>query len=246
MLHKKITRRRGTEAGGNQGRGDRPLPEVPEGEGEVRVPLVVRLERLAAGYESEWKAADAEVTRERAAEEELTTRLAVVSEGRDFIQEAARAVQEAAHKRITHLVTRCLKSVFGEEGYEFRIVTEKKRGKAEARCVFVRGGNEYDWQQVGGGVVDVASFALRLAVLTVRRPKVRRLLVLDEPARHLSEEYTEAFGQLLLQLAEEMDYQIILVTHKEGLKVGKVIQLPVSPSRDAPPRRTTRGRGRGG
>ncbi len=78
---------------------------------------------------------------------------------------------------------------------------------------------------VGGGVVDVASFALRLACLLLASPKRRRLLCLDEPFKHLSENYRPAVRELIEVLAREMDVQFIIVTHSNELKIGKVIEL---------------------
>jgi ABC-type sulfate/molybdate transport systems ATPase subunit len=79
----------------------------------------------------------------------------------------------------------------------------------------------------GGGVVDVAAFALRLACLMLRRPKGRRLLVLDEAFRFLSErkEYRNRVRDLLVSLSEEMQVQVVLVTHDPVLEVGKVVEI---------------------
>ena len=77
----------------------------------------------------------------------------------------------------------------------------------------------------GGGVVDVASFALRLSCLVLSKPPINRILILDEPFKFLSEDYRERVRILLETLSKEMKTQIILVTHIEELKTGRMIEL---------------------
>lgn len=144
-----------------------------------------------------------------------------------ILQNIAQNVQQQAHKQIASVVTRCLRAVF-EKPYRFRITFERKRGRTEAKLTFVRDKLELEpLDGCGGGVVDVAAFALRLACLMLRRPKGRRLLVLDEAFRFLSErkDYRVRVRDLLEALAEEMGVQMILVTHDPALEVGKIVEL---------------------
>lgn len=143
-----------------------------------------------------------------------------------LLQECAKRIQSLAHRQIASVVTRCLRTVFGEKAYSFAINFHKARGKTEARLVFVRDGQEINPSDAaGGGVVDVCSFALRLACLLLQRPAKRRLLVLDEPWKHLSAEYRPLMGELLLELCRELQLQVIMVTHSEEFQVGKVVRL---------------------
>lgn len=144
-----------------------------------------------------------------------------------IVQQVAEAVQQQAHEQVARMVTRCLQAVFGEEAaYTFKIDFERKRGRTEARLLFCRDGMELEpLGAAGGGVIDVAAFALRLACLVLARPKRRRLLVLDEPWKHLSAEYRPAVRQLVLTLARELGIQFLICTHANELKIGKVIEL---------------------
>lgn len=140
-------------------------------------------------------------------------------------QEIAQQVQEQAHRKIADVVSHSLAAVF-DEPYRFVIRFEQKRGRTEARLVFERDGMELDpISASGGGVIDVASFALRLSCLMLAQPPLRRLLVLDEPFKHLSAEHRQRVGQLLQTLAKEMDCQIVMVTHIPELAVGTVVHL---------------------
>lgn len=143
-----------------------------------------------------------------------------------IVQQVAQEVQNVVHRRISGIVTRCLAAVFDDQAYEFRIDVDIKRGRTEARMLFVRDGVEVDpLTASGGGVVDVASFALRLAALCLSRPPRRKLLVLDEPFRFVSAGYRDKVRDLLLVLSEELEVQIIMVTHDVALRVGTVVHL---------------------
>ena len=152
---------------------------------------------------------------------------AAAKRAQELLQSVAEQVQQHAHQQLAGVVTRCLKAVFGEdEAYEFKINFAKKRGRTEAELLFVREGKEIDpLSASGGGAVDVASFALRLACLMLLRPPVRRLLVLDEPYKFLSKEYRPRVRALLEELAKELDLQVIQVTHAPDLVCGKVIEV---------------------
>ncbi len=77
----------------------------------------------------------------------------------------------------------------------------------------------------GGGVVDVASFALRLASLMLARPIPRRLIVLDEPFKFLSEGHRGRIREMLLGLADQMKMQFVMVTHVRELECGKTVRM---------------------
>ena|ERR1700733_14581258 len=152
--------------------------------------------------------------------------LALAEQAQQLLQHVAQQVQETAHRQISQVVTRCLKSVFGEGAYEFRIDFERKRGKTEARLFFVREGQEVDpMEAAGGGVLDIASLALRVAALMLARPRRRRLICLDEPCRFLSRANQEKARELLETLASELGFQVILTTHSDALTCGREISL---------------------
>lgn len=155
------------------------------------------------------------------AEDELAT----VQEGAAVIREVAAALQQEIHGRIAGLVTSCLSAVYVDP-YEFCIDFVERRGKTEADVALQRAGEAFDPQdEVGGGPVDVASLALRLAALSATRPAVRRLLVLDEPFRFVGVANRDEVRLMLESLCAEMGFQIVMVTHAADLVCGKVVEL---------------------
>ncbi len=170
-------------------------------------------------------AAKEAVRRDRKSAQAAEDHLADAEESRRIVQSVGQQLQEMAHERIAGVVSRCLEVVF-DEPYEFRIVFEKKRNQTEARLVFVRDGLEINpLDAAGGGVVDVAAFALRLACISLRRPALRRFVVLDEPFRFISAQYRPRVRQMLESLSEKLEMQILMVTHANEFITGKVVEL---------------------
>lgn len=142
-----------------------------------------------------------------------------------LIVSMAQQVQQQVHRRIASVVSSCLAAVF-EDPYEFKIHFEQKRGRTEARLTFLRDGLEVNpIESSGGGAVDVAAFALRAACLVLHRPRLRKVLLLDEPFKFVSGEYQPAIRSMLEQLSEELGLQIIMVTHNKEYETGKIIKL---------------------
>jgi DNA repair exonuclease SbcCD ATPase subunit len=148
-----------------------------------------------------------------------------VQEAHALIQLVAQAVQQEAHQQIAGVVSQCLESVF-DDPYEFQIGFDRKRGRTEAELLFVREDIKVDpLTGSGGGAVDVAAFALRLACLVLSRPAIRPLLVLDEPWKHLSTRYRPRLRVLVQKLAEDFGVQFVIVTHSDEFKIGKIVDL---------------------
>lgn len=163
--------------------------------------------------------------REKDSYDEVTERIKAIQEAQQIIQVVASTIQNKAQERVASIVSRCLELVF-DNPYEFRIAFEEKRGKTEARLYFQRDELEVDpLTASGGGVVDVAAFALRLSCLMLSIPPKRKVLVLDEPFRFVSREYRSRVRQMIETLSEEMGIQFVMVTHDPVLRIGKVIEL---------------------
>lgn len=151
--------------------------------------------------------------------------LETAREAQAVLQAVAQSIQQKAHERIAAVVSRCLSTVFADP-YEFKIEFEQKRGKTEARLLFVRDGMEVEPRSAaGGGVVDVAAFALRLAALMLSSPQPRKILILDEPFKMLSRPHRPMMRALIETLAEEMGVQFLIITHDKELTTGNIIEI---------------------
>lgn len=71
-----------------------------------------------------------------------------------------------------------------------------------------------------GGVLDVVSVALRIALLELIRPKMEGFLILDESFKHLHSnppEYLERVSQFIKEINKKFNRQIIMITGREEL-----------------------------
>lgn len=148
-----------------------------------------------------------------------------------LFQKTSVFAREQAKVQIESLVTKCLQYVFNTD-IKFEIEIEELRNKANAEFYVI---TEYDDMMIrtkpelsrGGGVVDIVSLALRIAFLQIHKPPIDGPLLLDEPAKHVSDEYIYNLGDFLQQTSEMFNRQILMVTHNQhlaalGSKVYKV------------------------
>lgn len=173
------------------------------------------------------KAAMSQVESEQVALTKSTDQLEATQEAQRIVQHIAQFLQQQAHDRIASVVTRCLNAVF-DDPYEFRIRFDQKRGKTEARLTFLRNGMELDdpLNEVGGGVVDVASLALRLSCILLSRPPLRRLVVLDEPWKNIRGKANKARTRdMIVRLSKELGIQFIINTDILEYRLGTVVEV---------------------
>ena len=149
-------------------------------------------------------------------------------EAREIITKVGEDCQRQFQAQLSYIVTRCLQEVFEDGNLQFRLIYEQKRNQTEVRAVISDGtGNDYDpLRSKGGGLVDVASFGLRLACLMLRRPQPAKVLILDEPFKWVSAGYQHNVSRMLQNLSGEFGMQILMVSHlPELLEAGTVVEI---------------------
>jgi len=138
-----------------------------------------------------------------------------------LLLEVARHAREQGRRQVELMVTQALQFVFGAD-IEFKVVIEEKRDRPEAEFFVCSNYGDYrvetDPQDArGGGVVDVISLALRLALLHAFPTPVGGPAVLDEPGKHVSEEYAPQLAQFLKGFSQSLGRQVIMVSHNQHL-----------------------------
>jgi DNA repair exonuclease SbcCD ATPase subunit len=138
-----------------------------------------------------------------------------------LLQQTAEHARKQAREQIEMLVTNTLKAVFGDE-YAFRIELTERAGRPEAEFYVVSryGGERLETRPQdarGGGIVDVVSLGLRIAMLETYRPRLDGALILDEPAKHVSDEFIQPTAQFLKMVSQFFRRQVIMVTHNQHL-----------------------------
>lgn len=138
-----------------------------------------------------------------------------------LFQKTSEFARQQAKMQIESLVTKCLQFIF-ESNIEFSIEIDELRNKANAEFYVISDNDGFIVKTKpelsrGGGVVDIVSLALRIAFLEIHKPTIQGPLILDEPAKHVSEEYIFNVGDFLKQTSEMFNRQIIMVTHNHHL-----------------------------
>ena len=150
-------------------------------------------------------------------------------EAREIIREVGIKTQQALAFHVSDITSLALQSVF-EDPYELVVDFVQRRNKTECDLYFARDGDRMNPMDAsGGGAIDVASFALRVASWSMQRPRSRPVIVLDEPMRFLSTDLQPKASEMIQQLSKKLGLQFIIVTHEEELteqadKIFKVRQ----------------------
>ncbi|MHA1809389.1 MAG: hypothetical protein ACTSYH_03650 [Candidatus Heimdallarchaeaceae archaeon] len=140
-----------------------------------------------------------------------------IEQAQIILQETAKQTQEQLEYKISELATLALSNIF-DDPYEMKLKFEIKRDKTEAKIVLCQDELEINpMDAAGGGVVDILSFSLKLAVWQITKSRTAPILILDEPFRFLSEDLRPMAGNLLKMVSEKLGMQIIMVTHDPNL-----------------------------
>lgn len=148
------------------------------------------------------------------------------TEAQVILQQIAEGVQKNVHRKISTAVTKCLNAVFADK-YVFEIRFERKRGRTEAKLIFICNGVEVlnPLHEDSGGALDIASFGLRVAALVLAIPKRRQLLIMDEPFKFVSQNKRHHIRNMIETLADELGIQFVIVTHMPELEIGTVVHV---------------------
>ncbi|MDQ2085960.1 ATPase [Herbivorax sp. ANBcel31] len=129
--------------------------------------------------------------------------------------------REQARIQIESLVTNCLQYIF-DTNLEFGIEINEVRGRPEAEFFVI---SNFTGQVIktkpqearGGGVIDIISLAIRIAMLECSDDEIKGPVILDEPAKHVSDDYIVQVSEFLKQVTLMFKRQVIMVTHNKHL-----------------------------
>ena len=130
-----------------------------------------------------------------------------------IIQIVAQQTQEQLKYHISELVSLALAAVF-EDPYEFEVDFQQRRNQTEADLWFVRDGNRiHPLSASGGGAVNVAAFALRVSLHSLKKPATRPILLLDEPFPNVKgDEANIKCIQMVKEVSSRLKLQIIMIS----------------------------------
>ena len=141
-----------------------------------------------------------------------------IDEANVIIQAVAKESQEKIKVQLSALVTQALAAIYPEEDYSFTLKFVPERGQTSVYPLLVLNGKELDPLDNSGGMAEVISFALRIALIAIG--KKDKLLILDEPFTGVSKSRIPLVQEFIQKMGEDFNMQFIITTHLPGLAVG--------------------------
>lgn len=150
------------------------------------------------------------------------TSLEIENKTKLLLQKVSIEARDRAKDVMEKAVTHALQYIFGSDfSFEIELKETKNRVEAEFYVLNNIGGQvvrSSPEEACGGGVVDIISIALRMALLHLyQNPKINGPVILDEPGKHVSADYTIKLAEFLKHLSSMFQRQIILSTHQMDL-----------------------------
>ena len=141
-----------------------------------------------------------------------------VIKAREVIREVAVMTQEQLAFHIQDIVTSAILGVFPDP-YVFKADFVMKNNRTECELGLLSNEGEIinPLAASGGGVVDVTAFALRVASWSMKIPRSRPVIILDETFKHLSRDLMYKAGEMLRGMADRLNMQVIMISHEPDL-----------------------------
>ena len=146
-----------------------------------------------------------------------------------FLQSLSDTTRIQVLDRISGIVSECLQ-VVKDPNLEFKMVLQTKANQPVLE-MFVRDRTTdqlYDAvQSMGGGLCDLISLSLRVALLVKWSPSLSRILVLDEVGKHISVKDQELLSEFVSKLSKALGVQFVWISHSEVLEksADKIFQV---------------------
>lgn len=140
----------------------------------------------------------------------------IVSKAKAIIMLVTKNTQDQFIRQIETLITTAIRSVF-DRNFVFKLREKEHKNRIEFVPVIFEDEHEYiPKTDMGGGIIDIIAFIFRVVLWSVENPQSRNVFVIDEPFKWTGA-YIEKAGQMLKRLSEELNFQVILVTHDKEL-----------------------------
>lgn len=147
----------------------------------------------------------------------LKLRIDKIEKAQLFLQLTAKEIQNNIRFHIEDIVQKVIDVCFPDK-YKFKLEFVLKRNKTEGNLNFYENDRIIDPMSAsGGGLVNIACFAMRIALWSISR--TNPVILLDEPFGNLSEDLQPKAGEILKELSDKLGIQIIMITHNRNTMI---------------------------
>lgn len=140
---------------------------------------------------------------------------------RKIIIDVSLTTQQYFVNYVQSLVTMVIRAVF-ERDFYFIVNYENKRNKSECELLVKEGEEGVPFvpkNEMGGGLLDVISIALRVVVWSLMNPQSRPIMFLDEPMKFVGSSggMLEKTMNMIKEISERLGIQFIINTHEKEI-----------------------------
>jgi len=132
-----------------------------------------------------------------------------------FIETVAAQERTSIKSKIEKIITEALAAVYGDE-YSIEFQYTLKRNRTSVDILLTKqtplGQLQRDMDGYGGGVADTICLPLKLLVM-VASQSCDKVLIADEPGKHLDVNRVEKFFEFLKELSDKLGVQLIVNSH---------------------------------
>ena len=138
----------------------------------------------------------------------------------EFIENVANQERKTIRSKIEKMITDALRLVYNDT-YSIEFDYSVKRNKTSVKILLVKqtsqGIVKREMGGFGGGVADTIALPLKLLVLLASNTS-DKILVVDEPGKHLDGARVDKFFMFLNQLIDKLGIQLIICSHHSSIK----------------------------
>ncbi len=151
---------------------------------------------------------------------QLTAKEDITLKASLFLQSLSDQTRLQVLDKIAGIVTDALQTVKDKNlVFTMNLVTKANQPTLEMGILDKLSGQTYDvMTSFGGGICDIVSLALRVALLVKWQPAMARVLVLDEACKHVAQKDQELLAVFVRKLSEALNVQFIWISHADILQ----------------------------
>jgi ABC-type iron transport system FetAB ATPase subunit len=137
-----------------------------------------------------------------------------------FLQSLSDQTRLQVLDKISGIVTDALQTVKDKNlVFQMNLVTKNNQPTLEMGILDKLSGQTYDiLNSFGGGVADIISLSLRVALLCKWQPSLSRVLILDETAKFVAVKDQQLLSVFVRKLSEALNCQFIWISHSDVLQ----------------------------
>lgn len=149
-------------------------------------------------------------------QETLSKEQIILDQVNQFLASAIQEKVTTTKHQLEDLVNQGLQYIFTESSISIRIDSSFKNNKTVFSLKINKDNlNSGRAEDFGGGVLAVVSFLLKICSVIITNTE--RFILFDESLSFISKEYEERTSQFIAKICEQLNFDIALVTHKEGI-----------------------------